>query len=64
MKYSPYHPNLPDARPHPPEKDGPPCPHCGTLLGQCCPHCWESHETVDELYKLLDTVRINIIHRL
>ena len=45
MKYIPYHPNLPEARPRPPEKDGPPCPHV-----------WESHETVDELYKLLDTV--------
>ena len=53
MKYSPYHPNLPDARPRPPEKDGPPCPHV-----------WESHETVDELYKLLDTVRINIFYGL
>ena len=45
MKYMPYHPKLPEARPRPPEKDGPPCPHV-----------WESHETVDELYKLLDTV--------
>ena len=45
MKYCPHHPKLPEARPRPPEKDGPPCPHV-----------WESHETVDELYKLLDTV--------
>ena len=45
MKYSPYHVDLPEARRRPPEKDGPPCPHV-----------WESHETVDELYKLLDTV--------
>ena len=45
MKFSPYHVDLPEARRRPPEKDGPPCPHV-----------WESHETVDELYKLLDTV--------
>ena len=45
MRYNPYHPELKEPRPRPPEKDGPPCPHV-----------WESHETVDELYKLLDTV--------
>ena len=49
LMYNPCHPNLPEARRRPPEKDGPPCPHV-----------WESHEVVDELYKLLDTVTISI----
>ena len=49
MKYSPYHVDLPEARRRPPEKDGPPGPHV-----------WESHETVDELYKYLDTVSNHI----
>ena len=46
MKYSPYHVKL-DCTPRrrPPEQDGPDGPHI-----------WESHETVDALYKYLDTV--------
>ena len=46
MKFSPYHVKLDcEPRRRPPEQDGPPGPHV-----------WESHETVDELYKYLDTV--------
>ena len=49
MRYSPYHVDFPEQDPsrslRPEDPRGPPAPHE-----------WESHETVDELYRLLDTV--------
>ncbi len=49
MNYRPVHPDLKDPRPQPPVVEGPPCPHV-----------WESHEAIEELYKLLDTVGCRI----
>ena len=45
MKYGPVRPSLKEPRPQPPYVEGPPCPHE-----------WESHEAIEELYKILDKV--------
>ncbi len=45
MNYRSVRPNLQEPRPQPPYEEGPPCPHV-----------WESHETIEQLYKILDKV--------
>lgn len=45
MHYRSVRPDLKDPRPQPPYVEGPPCPHE-----------WESHESIEELYKILDKV--------
>ena len=45
MKYGPVRPSLKEPRPQPPYVEGPPGPPK-----------WESHEIIEELYKILDKV--------
>ena len=45
MNYRLVKPTLKEPRAQPPYVEGPPCPHE-----------WESHESIEELYKILDTV--------
>lgn len=50
MHYRSVRPDLKEPRPRPPDAEGPPCPHI-----------WETHEAIDQLYQMLDTVGCRIL---